>query len=208
MSRCVIVSAAEIKNYKKIKSFLLPTDYFILCDAGLNHQEKLNITPNLIIGDFDSYKCPRSNIETIQLPCEKDDTDTFFAVKEALKRGFNNFLFIGVIGNRLDHSLCNISCLLYLYERNIPAVILDDYSEMSILGSTPVKIPDTYSYFSLMNITGDVQGVTIKNAKYPLENSEIKSSYMYGISNEITSGKIAEVSVKKGILLLIKIWNK
>lgn len=206
MSRCVIVSAAEIKNYKKIKSFLLPTDYFIFCDAGLNHQKELGVTPNLIVGDFDSTQRPETSIETIQLPCEKDDTDTFYAVKEALKRGFDDFILLGVIGNRFDHSMCNISCLLYLYEKGIPATIIDDYSEMSIAGSNPVFIEDKYSYFSLMNVTGDVSGVTIKNAKYTLDNSEIKASYMYGSSNEVLPGKIAEVSIKNGNLLLIKVW--
>ena len=52
--------------------------------------------------------------ETIVLPCEKDDTDTVFAVKEALKRGFQDFLLIGVIGGRLDHTLGNVSLLLML----------------------------------------------------------------------------------------------
>lgn len=205
MSRCVIVSAAEIKNYEKIKTYLRPTDFFIFCDAGLNHQEKLGVTPNLIVGDFDSAQKPETSIETIQLPREKDDTDTFFAVKEALRRGFDNFLFLGVIGNRFDHSLCNISCLLYLYEKNIPAMILDDYSEMSVVGKTPVEISENCSFFSLMNITGDVSGVTIKNAKYTLENAEIKASYMYGSSNEVIPGKIAEVSVANGQLLLIRV---
>jgi len=206
MNRCVIISAAEIKNYEKIKTFLLPSDFFIFCDAGLNHQEKLGITPNLIVGDFDSTEKPNTSIETIQLPREKDDTDTFFAVKEALRRGFKDFLFLGVIGNRFDHSLCNISCLLYLHEQGISATLLDDYSEMSVVGKNPAEIEDKYSYFSLMNITGDVSGVTIENAKYTLDNAEIKCSYMYGSSNEVIPGKTAKVSVQNGNLLLIKVW--
>lgn len=206
MSRCVIVSAAEIHNYEKIKTFLLPTDYYIFCDAGLNHQQLLGVTPDLIVGDFDSTTRPETTIETIQLPREKDDTDTFYAVKEALRRGFTDFLFLGVIGNRFDHSLCNISCLLFLYERNVTAKLLDDYSEMSVIGKEKVYINDDCSYFSLMNITGNVNDVTIKNAKYTLENAEIKASYMYGSSNEVLPGKIAEVSVQTGNLLLIKVW--
>lgn len=39
------------------------------------------------MGDFDSHNNPNLDVETIVLPCEKDDTDTVFAVKEALKRG-------------------------------------------------------------------------------------------------------------------------
>lgn len=206
MKRCVIVSAAEIKNYDKIKTYLSDEDFYIFCDAGLNHQQALGVTPNLIVGDFDSTSRPDTNIEIIQLPCEKDDTDTFFAVKEGIKRGYKEFLLLGVIGNRFDHSLCNISCLLYLQEHNIPATILDDYSEMCIVGNKTVYIEDNYAYFSLMNVTGDAEGINIKNAKYNLENGTIKASYMYGSSNEVLPDKIAEVNVRSGKLLLIKVW--
>lgn len=204
-SRCVIISAAEIKNYENIKTYLKKDDFNIFCDAGLNHQEALGITPNLIIGDFDSTENPNSSVETIVLPSVKDDTDTFFAIKEGIKRGFETFLLIGVIGNRLDHSLCNISALQFLYENKKSATILDDYSEITIADKNHQYIEDSYKYFSLMNICGDVKGVNIKNAKYPLTDGEIKSSYQYGISNEVLPGKKAEIWVEEGLLLLFKI---
>ena len=48
-------------------------------------------------------------------------------------------------------------------------------------------------------------GITVRNAKYPLENATIDCEYQYGISNEVLPGKTAEVSVGEGRLLLIKI---
>ena len=90
MARCVIVSAAEIKNYEKVKSYFKSDDFFVFCDGGLNHRNGLGVEPNLIVGDFDSFYKKDFGIETIVLPCEKDDTDTFFDVKEALKSGFVN----------------------------------------------------------------------------------------------------------------------
>lgn len=204
--RCVIIGAAQISDYERIKTFLSPDDFYIFCDAGLNHQEKLGVVPNLITGDFDSAENPELPVETIILPTVKDDTDTFFAVKEACKRGFTDFLLIGVIGNRFDHSLCNISILKYLYENKKNAVLLDDYSQMSIVGKDTVYIKDDCSFFSLMCIDGDVHGVNIKNAHYPLENATITTGWQYGISNQVTKGKTAEVNVKEGILLLLKIW--
>lgn len=144
--------------------------------------------------------------EIIQLPCEKDDTDVFYAVKEALRRGFKDFLLIGVIGQRFDHSLVNISVLLYLEQQGCSGLILDDYSEMELIGKEPVQILGRFSYFSLLCIDGNVRGVTIKNAKYPLDNAEITTGYQYGVSNEVLPGKTAEVSVQQGKLLLIKCW--
>lgn len=207
MSRCVIIGGADIGNYEPIRSRLCKDDFMVYCDSGLKHMETLQAKPNLIVGDFDSHENPHLNVETIVLPCEKDDTDTVFAVKEAVKRGFDDFLLIGVVGARLDHTLGNVSILLYLHSLGKKAVILDDYSEMEIVSEQPVSIPDSYAYFSLLNISGCAKEITIQGAKYPLENGEITCEYQYGISNEILQRQTAIVSVSKGKLLLIKIFK-
>lgn len=233
--RCVVVSAAEIKNYEKISSYLKPDDYFVVCDGGLNHCKPLGIKPDLIVGDFDSFDkaelplptatppssgdrplgaswnqgdgSPGSNgdrpPEIIQLPWEKDDTDTFYAVKEALKRGFTQFLLLGVIGQRFDHSLVNISVLLYLKERGAQATIVDDYSEMQLVGAEPVRVNKDCANFSLMCVAGDVGGVTVTGAKWSLDNAQIKTSYQYGISNQVEAPEGAVVCVREGVLLLV-----
>lgn len=205
--RCVIIGAAPINNYKKIRSFLRPDDFVIVCDGGLNHIKKLRVKPNLIVGDFDSHKNPNLPIETIALPREKDDTDSVFALKTAISRGFKDFLFIGMIGARLDHGLGNLYMLIKCHEEGLKALMLDDYSEMQIVGRKEAYITDAYPYFSLLNITGLARGITIRDAKYPLENAQIKQDYQYGISNEVLPNKKAAVSVSEGQLLLIKVWK-
>lgn len=206
MRRCVVIGGADIGRYDRIRSYLRADDFYICCDSGLKHRERLDIVPDLIVGDFDSCENPRVETETIVLPCEKDDTDTVFAVKEALSRGFQKFLLIGVIGGRLDHTLGNVSLLLMLHTQGKAAAAVDDYSEMEIVSNLPVQIGGQYAFFSLLNISGTAQGITIKNAKYPLRDAEITCDYQYGISNEVLPGKTAEVSVKNGRLVLIKVW--
>ena len=205
MSRCVIVGGADINNYEYIRSCLREDDFIVFCDSGLKHLESLQVRPGLIVGDFDSHNNPHLDVETIVLPCEKDDTDTVFAMKEAMKRGYTEFLLIGVVGARLDHTLGNVSILLYLDENNAKGKIIDDYSEMEIVSDRPAFITDNYSYFSLLNISGIARGVTIENTKYPLDNAEIKCDYQYGISNEVNRGEFAKVTVRDGKLLLIKV---
>lgn len=205
MKRCVIIGGADIIDYADAKRYLSSDDFYIFCDCGLKHMAGLGVEPDLIVGDFDSFKNPNLQVETIVLPCEKDDTDTVFAVKEALKRGFEDFLILGVIGQRLDHTLGNVSILKMLSDKGFKALMVDDYCEMQALGSSVQYIDDSYPYFSLLNIFGKTTGVTIKNAKYPLENAEITCDYQYGVSNEVLKGKIAEVSVDNGTLLLIKV---
>ena len=205
MKRCVIVGGADINNYSFIREKLCVDDYIVFCDSGLKHLDALQAKPDLIVGDFDSYENPRLDVETIELPCVKDDTDTVFAVKEAVKRGFDDFLLIGVIGARFDHTLCNVSLLLYLDSLGKTGCIIDDYSEMEIVSGKPAFISDEYSFFSLLNITGCAKGITITGAKYELAGAEITCEYQYGVSNEVLPGETASVSVADGKLLLIKI---
>ncbi len=205
MNRCVIVGGADINNYAYIRSRLHEDDFIIFCDSGLKHLDQLQTEPNLIVGDFDSHENPHLDVETIVLPCEKDDTDTVFAVKEAVKRGFEDFLLIGVVGARFDHTLGNVSILLYLDSLGKKSSIIDDYSEMEIISDKPVYISDQYAFFSLLNISGCAKGISISGAKYPLENAEIFCEYQYGISNEVLPGESAMVSVNRGKLLLIKV---
>ena len=204
MKRCVIVGGADINNYEYIKSCLRNDDFIVFCDSGLKHLESLQVKPGLIVGDFDSHDNPQLDVETLVLPCEKDDTDTVFAVKEALKRGFDDFLLIGVVGARLDHTLGNVSILLYLDALGKKGTIIDDYSEMEIVSNEPAYICDQYTFFSLLNISGIAKGITIENAKYLLDNAEITCEYQFGVSNEVLREKVAKITVKEGKLLLIK----
>lgn len=216
--RCVIVCAAPINDYGKIKAYLRQDDFFIFCDAGLSHANRLGVSPNLIIGDFDSFKGTQSDIEvfkaeTVRLPREKDDTDSFYAAKQAIARGFREVLLIGAAGKRLDHTFANLSILEYLEKNGVHAVLADDYSEMEIVTpekteAAPVLIGPEYSFFSTVSLAEESQGITIRNAKYPLEDGTITTKYQYGISNEVEPGKTAELTVRKGLILLIKITGE
>ena len=207
MRRCVVVGGADIGRYDLARAALKPDDYVIYCDSGLKHRAALDAAPDLIVGDFDSWDDPHlASVETIVLPCVKDDTDTVYAVKEALNRGFEEFLLLGAAGGRLDHTLGNVSLLLMLDSLGKKAVLLDDYSQMEILSRERTHIGGEYAFFSLLNIAGPARGITIRGAKYPLEDAEITCDYQYGISNEPLPGMTAEVSLREGRLLLVKVF--
>ncbi|MCI5791876.1 MAG: thiamine diphosphokinase [Lachnospiraceae bacterium] len=221
MKRCVIVGGAPIENYDRIKGYLRDDDFIIYCDCGLKHRERLEVKPDLIVGDFDSYEKSKlggisinmenatatdeDSSEVIELCPVKDDTDTSHAVTVALERGFADFLLVGMTGRRMDHTLGNVYILHRLDELNKKALMADDYSEMSIVNRETVSIDDSMPFFSLINITGKASGITIKNAKYPLENGEIVQIHNdLGVSNEVLPGMMASISVKEGKLLLIR----
>ena len=203
MKRCVIVGGAPIERYDRIKPLLRENDFIIYCDSGLKHMDALDRQPDLIIGDFDSHERPETDIETIVLPTVKDDTDTMFAVKEGIRREFEDFLLLGALGGRLDHTMVNVYSLLYLDEKGKNGAIADDFSVVRLVSRTPAEIGSEWAFFSLVNIDGSAHGVTIRNAKYELDDAEIPCSFQYATSNEPLPNKIAAVSVREGRLLLI-----
>lgn len=88
--------------------------------------------PDIIVGDFDSASYPDYNCEIIKLPHEKDDTDTFYCVKEAIKRGADAIEIYCALGGRMDHSLSNIIALKYCLDSGVDAVIKDRHNEISM----------------------------------------------------------------------------
>ncbi len=214
MRRCVIVGGADINNFDWINSHIRDDDYIIYCDSGLYHMEKLSGKPGLIIGDFDSHPEPHMQTETIRLPVEKDDTDTVYAVKEAIRRGYTDFVIIGALGRRFDHTLGNLAILLFLEAQNLNGMIVDDYSEITVISGrqnvsrVTTHITDDCKYFSLLCAGGPAKGISITGAKYGLENADLTMEFPLGVSNEVLPGKTAEVSLREGRLFLIKITDK
>lgn len=209
MNRAVIVCGARIKDYEFVSSYFMEQDFFIYCDSGLVHEDrflsKVDTKADLIVGDFDSSEKPDRATGVIELPVMKDDTDSVYAIKEAVARGYNDILIVGGIGDRFDHSLVNAYALLLINDLGATGTIVDDYSEMTLIdNSISAEIEPEWKYFSLIAIFGTASGVTIKNAKYNLNNAKINPAYQYATSNEVAGKTPASVSVEEGVLLLIK----
>lgn len=214
-TRCVIVGGAGINDYDGAREYLRDDDFVIYCDSGLKHMEGLSAAPSLLVGDWDSHEDPGMDVETITLPVAKDDTDTVYAMREGLKRGFTDFLLVGVVGNRLDHSLVNVYILTTLENRGCHGLIADDYSEMELIASRTdeegtrragtASVEDVYPFFSLVALEGEARGVTIRDAKFEITDAVIGPDYQYATSNEVIPGRTAEITVDNGRLLLIKI---
>ena len=72
--RAVILSAVPVST--ALHRYVQPGDFVVACDAGYRNAERLDLRPDLIVGDFDSAPQPKTEHETIVLPHVKDDTDT------------------------------------------------------------------------------------------------------------------------------------
>jgi len=111
---------------------------------------------------------------------------------------------LGAIGTRIDHTIANIHILKELIEQNIKAKIINENNEIQLINkSIKIEKNNEYKYISIIPLTTEVAGLTIKGMKYPLEDYTLTIGNSLGVSNE-QMNKIAEISINEGILILIK----
>lgn len=199
--KSLIIAAGEIKDYDALKLKLGNYDFCICADGGAIHADHLNMRWNLLLGDFDSYQPEKWGGDSKKFNSEKDDTDTMLAVKEAIKIGSDEVHIIGALGGRFDHTFANIQTLSYLKDHGVKGFILDELNTITVLSNETVSLtPIDGYYFSVFSIEGDAK-VSIKDAKYLLDEYNMQGNYPIGISNEFLN-KNAEISVNGKVLLI------
>ena len=175
-------------------------DLTVAADSGWHNAALLGITPQILLGDFDSIggeALPEAE-EILQVPAEKDSTDTQLAVDLALSRGATEIVIIGGLSGRLDHALSNLGVLEALAQRNVYAVIEDGFNRVRFIRSTGLLVArSAYTYLSLLAADKFVKGVSVEGCKYPLKKARLERSHGWTVSNEIT-GNCALVEVRRG----------
>lgn len=179
-------------------------DFVICADGGLESAINCGIKPNLIIGDFDSYKgLLPGDVETITLPIEKDDTDLHFAAKEGIKRGFSHFVLSGVTGGRIDMTYASFGTLFYLFKKGKCAVIKDKSAYFYITDSSiTLKKPKNNCHLSIFPMCGQAKGVRVLGAEYNTDNLDITADFPIGVSNSFKEDEVL-ISVKEGTILIM-----
>ncbi len=182
-----------------------PDDWIIAADGGLRHTQALGLTPDVILGDFDSLGFVPAGSQVF--PVEKDDTDSMLALRHALDRGFREiYLYGGLDGRRLDHTVANFQALQFAADRGATAYLLGEAYCVTVLKNEALTFPATArGVLSLFCMGPDATGVTLNNLQYPLENATLTSGFPLGVSNHFI-GKECVISVKNGSLLAM--WDR
>ena len=199
MKKCVIFCAAE---FEKLAEPIDRSDLVIAADGGLRHTRMLGITPDVILGDFDSlgYAPAGANV----FPVEKDDTDAMLAVRRGLDLGYRDFLLYGSLdGPRLDHTVANFQTLQFLCDHGAFGVLSGISTMAAVVKNGSLTFPaGCEGNLSVFCMGPDARGVTLRGLYYPLENGILTAGFPLGVSNHFT-GEAAEVSVTDGSLLVI-----
>jgi thiamine pyrophosphokinase len=183
----------------------------IAADHGLIMADRLQLSLDYIVGDFDSvseellekYRRISTPIQTF--PTEKDKTDTQIAIELALMNNATSIDLIGATGTRLDHVFANIHLLVLPMQLNIKACILDANNKIYLNNQSfaIVKKEQFGDFVSFLPFQEEVRGLTLKGFKYPINGVTLTAGNSLCISNEILEEE-AFVVISSGTLIAIE----
>lgn len=206
--RVIIVSGGNPPSKELLENYIKDADFIIAADKGGECLLNYGITPNVLLGDFDSMKkealkeLENKVNEVIQYPPEKDYTDTEIAFLESIKRGGDKIYLFGATGTRLDHTLGNIGLLLNAKKKGVYLEIIDNNNRM-YLGDKKIKLFGKYGEnISFHALSDEVKSLKIKGAKYNLLECDVPLLAPRAICNEFIDTPI-EIEYKEGELLIL-----
>lgn len=204
--KCMIIGAAPIESPAVFEEYD-PKEFFIICaDAGFENAAKYGITPNLIVGDFDSASAkPPEGIRCVSLPVEKDVTDTMYAAMRGMARGFRSFVLVGCLGGkRLDHTMANLEVLQYIRQHGGSAVLADDHTKLFLIHDGRLRMTGVQgATVSVFPYGGPTCNVSYVGLQYPMTRQDLTSGgLLMGVSNSVV-GDVAQVRVHEGTALVM-----
>lgn len=205
MNCCYIIGAGDFEGAE----FMRPKkdDLLIAADGGLAHLRKINMVPDVVLGDFDSLPEADAALrsgpwQVMTFPAEKDYTDMMLAAETGFERGYREFQIFGGTGGRMDHTLANIQLLVNLVRRGCKAHLIGRDFILTAVHNGRLTFPASFrGYFSVYAFSDEALGVTEKGFQYGLEHFTLRNDDPRGISNEFC-GHPGEISVEKGTLLI------
>lgn len=210
--KVVILVNGDIVSSCKIKKHIDDADMLIAADGGANIAYREGYIPKYIIGDLDSidnsvldyFKLKGSIIE--KYPCDKDYVDTELCLNKALEFKATEIVYLGGIGNRLDHNIGNIHLLYKTIQKGIRSYIVSETADVYICSdclSISGKVGDTVSILPLLENT---KGITLKGFKYTLNKASFDFGNVFGTCNVMKEEK-CYIEIDKGALIVIKQYN-
>lgn len=206
MKKAIILANGQTPS-KNIFRELFKKGYGILicADGGANSAVKLNLTPEYIIGDFDSIhpstiKSFNGKSRFIKIS-RQNDTDVEKCIKFAIKKKIGEVILLGSTGDRLDHSFCNLGITLKYYNE-IDIKIIHGKSILSVhtgkvkLKSLTEETISLYGFDSKTKITSNGLKYQLKSISLPFGQKESTSNV--AVKNEI------DLDIRNGKIFIIR----
>lgn len=208
MKSLMIAGGAE-PSREILMEELKDADFVICADRGIEVLYKNGLTPNMLVGDFDSinqevlayYKEKGSDI--VIYPPEKNYTDSEIAFEKAInEHGTDTICLLGCTGTRIDHVIGNMGLLNRALDKGIKAYIRDNNNYIFLIDKS-TKLKNVFGkYISFQGFREDVSDFNIEGAKYGLTSHNLLFGDPLTVSNEFID-EYMKVSFPKGKVMVI-----
>jgi thiamine pyrophosphokinase len=201
MKKVLILCNGNPPRESLLRQYRAKSDYFIAADGGGNIARKFKLQPDVVIGDLDSYT--NTNNEPFDIIHEPDQNanDLEKALAFAKRQQATHVHILGGTGQRLDHTLKNLSVLKQFHNQFHTLRMRDNFGETRLLNPTFTDDFSIGTQLSLFPLSGRVTGITTSGLKYPLEDDMLENGIRDGSSNEAIDNHVM-ITHKSGDLLL------
>ncbi len=206
--RAIIFINGELPKPDAIRQRFRDDDFIIGVDGGTRHALALDLLPSVVIGDLDSLSAANlrsleeQDVEIIQHPADKDETDLELALTCAVNAGYKQIILMAALGGRLDQTLGNLSLLTDPGLGSVD-VRADDGAEEVFFARKQAQIDGRIGdIVSLIPWHGDVKITRTEGLRWSLQNEVLFPYKTRGISNELIAEK-AQIEIESGLLLII-----
>lgn len=205
-STALVILNGEQLEYDSLLALKKDSAITIAADGAADYLFKNKITPDVVIGDMDSFSTiehyktkKRTKIISID---DQNTTDGEKALNYCIKNEFKEIRMVGAFGKRLDHSLYNLELLKKFHGRGLNIECYTKTEKVFLLDKTSEITGTPGAFVSLFPIYGDVIGVSLIGLKYEVESQDFKFGRFSSISNELLTDR-AIVKIDSGYLLVV-----
>ncbi|MCH8495662.1 MAG: thiamine diphosphokinase [Balneolales bacterium] len=177
-------------------------DLVVAADGGGNWCMKNGFKPDIVVGDLDSFNSRLYPTIPVLLDLDQETNDLEKALRYVIDRKIRSATLLGVTGERLDHTLKNISVMAQFERKFDNLSMKDEHGWMKIL-------PRDFSFevaagtiISLFPVSGVVDGIYTTGLEFALHDESLENGRRDGSSNRSISDTVT-ISHRTGKLLLM-----
>jgi thiamine pyrophosphokinase len=185
-------------------------DIVVVADAGIHHALDKGLRIDIVVGDLDSARpdavarARDLGAEIVELPADKDLTDTEAALLHAASLGVESLRIVTGGGGRLDHQLGVLAALFHedLAQVRIEARWARSRAWPVHSGGVLDIVCNVDDTIGLVPFGGDAHGVHTEGLRWALSNESLRAASSRGVSNRAVAPRI-RVTLGNGRLLVI-----
>lgn len=207
--KALVVAAAPVEGSVELVARLARDhDLVIAADGGGALCQAADVTPDVLVGDFDSLDADvrdslaNSGTKILSHPADKDATDLELALGEAASRGARCLSLTAASTGRLDHTLGALAAAAHMAHL-LPRLVEPDLSAwlLSTQGRDSISLVGVGGTVSLVPWGGSAVS-SASGLRWPLTRETLAATSARTLSNVIEA-EPAIVAVHSGLLWVL-----